>query len=127
MQFHTLSFSSSFLLSVYLLLHSSSLGAIGSVQVVRTITVDKSGNGNFTTIQAAINSIPDGNSQWIRVDIHQGVYVYIFLHSVKSIIQNTAFSLVCCFILIKLFVENKLLFQRKSSSFCLRDRIGAQQ
>ncbi|KAJ3688056.1 hypothetical protein LUZ61_017220 [Rhynchospora tenuis] len=71
MKFQAFFFTSLFFL-VYALVHSS-LG-IGSVQVVKTITVDKSGNGNFKSIQKAINSVPDGNSQWIRIHVHQGNY-----------------------------------------------------
>ncbi|XP_078179575.1 putative pectinesterase 66 [Carex rostrata] len=72
MEFHALSYSSFLLFSVYVFLHCSL--AVGSIQAVKTITVDTSGNGNFNTIQAAIDSVPDGNSQWIRVHVHQGVY-----------------------------------------------------
>ncbi|XP_050238033.1 probable pectinesterase 66 [Mercurialis annua] len=35
--------------------------------VAYTISVHKSGRANFTTIQSAIDSIPDRNSRWIRI------------------------------------------------------------
>ncbi|XP_078179573.1 putative pectinesterase 66 [Carex rostrata] len=75
MQFHALSSSSFLLFSAYVFLHSYL--AVGShLQVIQTITVDKSGYyGNFKTIQEAINSVPDWNYQWIRVHVHQGVYI----------------------------------------------------
>ncbi|PIN11559.1 Pectinesterase [Handroanthus impetiginosus] len=38
------------------------------------IVVDKSGGGNFTTIQAAIDSVPSYNTRWICIYIKQGVY-----------------------------------------------------
>ena len=44
------------------------------VKVAYTITVDKSGQGNFTTIQQAIDSIPSDNSKWIRIQIPSGSY-----------------------------------------------------
>jgi pectin methylesterase-like acyl-CoA thioesterase len=74
MEFHVLCFTF-LLLSVYVSLYSGL--AVGTVEVVKTITVDKSGNGNFKTIQEAINSVPNGNLQWIRVQVHQGIYMYI--------------------------------------------------
>lgn len=40
-----------------------------------TITVGKSGPaGVFQTIQAAIDSIPSNNDQWIKVHISPGIY-----------------------------------------------------
>ncbi|KAJ9171706.1 hypothetical protein P3X46_015030 [Hevea brasiliensis] len=36
-------------------------------KVAYTVLVDKSGEGNFDTIQSAIDSIPENNTQWIRV------------------------------------------------------------
>ncbi|CAI0437917.1 unnamed protein product [Linum tenue] len=45
--------------------------------VAYTITVDNSGHGpaaNFTTVQRAIDSIPVGNSQWVRIQISPGKF-----------------------------------------------------
>lgn len=36
--------------------------------------VSKTGNANFNRIQAAIDSIPEGNEQWVQIDIAAGVY-----------------------------------------------------
>ena len=41
-----------------------------------TIIVDKWGRGHFKTIQAAINSIADGNTKRIIIKINDGVYRY---------------------------------------------------
>ncbi|WCJ22343.1 Pectin lyase-like superfamily protein [Euphorbia peplus] len=49
-----------------------------------TITVDKSGHGKFTTIQSAINSIPEGNSHWIHILISPGIYREKVTISVKK-------------------------------------------
>jgi len=46
----------------------------GAIQAVKTITVDLNGYGNFRNIQAAINSVPSGNGQWIRISVKAGVY-----------------------------------------------------
>ncbi|CAL5393466.1 unnamed protein product [Camellia sinensis] len=40
----------------------------------RSITVDINGNGDFKSVQAAIDSVPDGNSDWIIIHVRKGVY-----------------------------------------------------
>ncbi|XP_022137765.1 probable pectinesterase 67 [Momordica charantia] len=40
----------------------------------RTIKVDINGDGEFTSIQAAIDSVPEGNSQWVIVHVRKGIY-----------------------------------------------------
>lgn len=40
----------------------------------RTIKVDINGDGDFTSIQAAIDSVPEGNSKWIIIHVRKGVY-----------------------------------------------------
>ncbi|CAI9762780.1 unnamed protein product [Fraxinus pennsylvanica] len=42
--------------------------------VYRTIFVDPSGKGNFTSIQSAIDSVPSNNNKWICIYIKAGVY-----------------------------------------------------
>jgi len=44
----------------------------------RTIKVDINGNGEFKSVQAAIDSIPEGNSNWVIIHIRKGVYRYKF-------------------------------------------------
>lgn len=39
-----------------------------------TIMVDINGNGEFTSIQAAIDSVPEGNGRWTIIHIRKGVY-----------------------------------------------------
>ncbi|KAL1552024.1 pectinesterase [Salvia divinorum] len=39
-----------------------------------TIYVDQSGRGNFQSIQAAVDSVPPNNLQWICINVKQGVY-----------------------------------------------------
>ncbi|XVF22840.1 hypothetical protein REPUB_Repub12eG0205700 [Reevesia pubescens] len=43
-------------------------------KIASTIVVDKSGHGNFNSIQSAIDSIPPNNHQWIKLQINPGVY-----------------------------------------------------
>lgn len=43
-----------------------------------TIYVDPSGRGNFTRIQAAIDSVPSYNKNWICIYIRAGTYRYFF-------------------------------------------------
>ena len=40
----------------------------------RTIKVDINGDGDFKSVQAAIDSIPEGNSNWVILHIRKGVY-----------------------------------------------------
>ncbi|XP_062085814.1 probable pectinesterase 29 [Humulus lupulus] len=61
---------------------------------MKTITVDKSGKGNFTTVQQAIDSVPDNNLSWLRIHVKAGTYTekvyikyekqYIFLEGDSS-------------------------------------------
>ncbi|EEF39358.1 probable pectinesterase 67 [Ricinus communis] len=40
----------------------------------RTIKVDINGKGDFTSIQEAINAVPQNNSKWIIIHVRKGVY-----------------------------------------------------
>lgn len=40
----------------------------------RTIKVDINGDGDFKSVQAAIDSVPEGNSQWVIIHVRKGVY-----------------------------------------------------
>ncbi|KAJ6290015.1 hypothetical protein OIU78_025850 [Salix suchowensis] len=40
----------------------------------RTLLVDKSGHGNFSSIQSAIDSIPSENKNWVCIHIRAGTY-----------------------------------------------------
>ena len=42
--------------------------------ITQTITVAKDGSGQFTTVQAAVNSITSGSSAHIRIDVKAGTY-----------------------------------------------------
>jgi pectinesterase len=44
------------------------------VRAQRTITVSKEGNGNFTTVQAAFNSVPLNNKKPVVIYIRNGIY-----------------------------------------------------
>jgi len=39
-----------------------------------SVTVAKDGSGNYTTVQAAINAVPDNNSSWYTINIKNGTY-----------------------------------------------------
>lgn len=58
------------LFHVFLLLPHANAAAT----ISKTITVNKNGGADFSSIQAAINSIPDYNNQWIKVQVAAGVY-----------------------------------------------------
>ncbi|XP_030474634.1 probable pectinesterase 67 [Syzygium oleosum] len=40
----------------------------------RTIKVDVNGNGDFKSVQAAVDSVPNGNSNWVIIHVRKGVY-----------------------------------------------------
>ncbi|KAJ4850349.1 putative pectinesterase 67 [Turnera subulata] len=40
----------------------------------RTIKVDINGDGDYSSIQAAVNAVPDGNSQWVIIHLRKGIY-----------------------------------------------------
>lgn len=44
------------------------------IRTNRSIVVDRNGNGDFKSIQDAINSVPDGNSNWIIIHVRKGTY-----------------------------------------------------
>ncbi|XP_027938161.1 probable pectinesterase 29 isoform X3 [Vigna unguiculata] len=47
----------------------------GGPEFSSTIVVDKSNTSpNFTSIQAAIDSIPTSNSKWVKIQINAGIY-----------------------------------------------------
>ncbi|TVU37471.1 hypothetical protein EJB05_10787, partial [Eragrostis curvula] len=68
-----LCFSSSSRLLLLLLLRLSTSSSV-SASVSKTITVDWRGRGDFMTVQSAVNSLPDGNSEWIRIHVKSGSY-----------------------------------------------------
>ena len=57
--------------------------------VSRTITVDCHGRGDVRTVQSAVDSVPDGNRDWIKIHVMAGSYWFI------SFYYDTA-SLYCC-------------------------------
>ncbi|XP_011621394.1 probable pectinesterase 68 [Amborella trichopoda] len=75
------------ILGLFFLLNSATLGGLGSESRPRghhpwlkplgkrTITVDCQGFGDFLTVQAAIDSIPEGNTENVTIQIGAGYYV----------------------------------------------------
>ncbi|CAA7044273.1 unnamed protein product [Microthlaspi erraticum] len=49
-------------------------GSAAVDQLAYTVTVDTNGGGNYTTVQSAIDSIPNLNQNWIRIFIKTGIY-----------------------------------------------------
>ncbi|KAL6841861.1 hypothetical protein ACP4OV_028373 [Aristida adscensionis] len=48
--------------------------ASAAAPVSKTITVDARGDGDFTTVQSAVSSVPDGNREWVRIHVTAGSY-----------------------------------------------------
>ncbi|KAJ8759593.1 hypothetical protein K2173_007224 [Erythroxylum novogranatense] len=59
-------------------------------RVSYTITVDALGKGNFTSIQNAVNSIPDNNAKWIQIQVSPGKYILsasvLHMHSFEKVV-----------------------------------------
>ncbi|XP_037481304.1 probable pectinesterase 66 [Triticum dicoccoides] len=58
---------------VFLLLRWPAL-RVAWAPVARTITVDQHGGGDYWTVQSAVDAVPYGNSQWVRIYVKQGSY-----------------------------------------------------
>ncbi|KAM7260464.1 hypothetical protein ACFE04_016205 [Oxalis oulophora] len=50
------------------------LSKVVFIEPYRTIVVDKSGRGNFSSIQDAINFVPQDNKEWVCIYIKAGTY-----------------------------------------------------
>ena len=50
----------------------------------RTIKVDINGNGEFTSIQAAVDAVPEGNSQWMIIHVRKGIYRWFLAFSLPD-------------------------------------------
>lgn len=37
------------------------------------------GHGDFTTVQSAVNSVPDGNRDWVRIHVKRGTYKFVYI------------------------------------------------
>ncbi|KAG9457903.1 hypothetical protein H6P81_002411 [Aristolochia fimbriata] len=44
------------------------------IETNRTLLVDQSGKGDFTTVKAAIDAVHEGNSHWVLIHVRAGVY-----------------------------------------------------
>ncbi|KAK8622506.1 hypothetical protein V6N13_117416 [Hibiscus sabdariffa] len=44
------------------------------LQANTTIIVDINGGGDYTSVQEAVNAVPDGNSKWVVIHIKKGIY-----------------------------------------------------
>ncbi|EEE67729.1 hypothetical protein OsJ_25409 [Oryza sativa Japonica Group] len=62
------------LLPLLLLLGVFIATSSAAAPVSRTITVDHQGGGDFTLVQSAVNSVPDGNRDWIKIHVNAGSY-----------------------------------------------------
>ncbi|KAK7269435.1 hypothetical protein RIF29_22161 [Crotalaria pallida] len=47
----------------------------GGNKIAHTIIVDQSGQGDFTAIQTAIDSIEQNNNRWVKIHIKAGTYI----------------------------------------------------
>ncbi|KAL2921132.1 putative pectinesterase 67, partial [Bienertia sinuspersici] len=57
--------------------HKAAIGAPELTDKIggnRTIVVDLNGNGDYKSVQAAIDAVPDGNSNWITIHLRKGIF-----------------------------------------------------
>lgn len=57
--------------------HKNAIGAPELTEKIggnRTIVVDLNGNGDYKSVQAAIDAVPDGNSNWITIHLRKGIF-----------------------------------------------------
>ncbi|PAN14311.2 hypothetical protein PAHAL_2G471100 [Panicum hallii] len=66
--------SSSSLPLLLVLLLRLSTPSLARAPVSRTITVHRQGRGDFRTVQSAVDSVPDGNRNWIKIHVNAGSY-----------------------------------------------------
>ncbi|KAH0909870.1 hypothetical protein HID58_033191 [Brassica napus] len=62
-----------------------------NIDIVKTVVVGQSGATDFKTIQAAIDSVPSGNNNWIKIQLQNGIYfekIVIPLEKQKIILQG---------------------------------------
>ncbi|CAF2040849.1 unnamed protein product [Brassica rapa] len=45
-----------------------------NIDIVKTVVVGQSGATDFKTIQEAIDSVPSGNNNWIKIQLQNGIY-----------------------------------------------------
>jgi hypothetical protein len=45
-----------------------------SMYISRYIVVDKNGGGHYTSVQEAVDAVPDYNSKWVFIQINAGLY-----------------------------------------------------
>ncbi|URD84040.1 pectinesterase [Musa troglodytarum] len=65
------------LLLFFFIIFSSTSKLSGAASIVRTIAVDPNHKGDFTSIQEAIDSIPNNNTHWIKIHVAAGVYRFV--------------------------------------------------
>ncbi|URD77267.1 pectinesterase [Musa troglodytarum] len=51
--------------------------ATAAASIAKTIVVNRSGTGDFRSVQEAINSVPDYNNQWIKIHLASGSYILL--------------------------------------------------
>src|SRR5438874_1678196 len=59
---------------------------VGTAHAAGSATVAKDGSGNFSTVQAAINAVPSGNSGTFTITVKPGDY-----HEIVSVPSNKPF------------------------------------
>lgn len=53
------------------------------IETNRTILVGKSGKEDFTSVQAAVDHVPAGNSDWVIIHVRAGNYRYIRMYIIS--------------------------------------------
>ncbi|WZZ13621.1 hypothetical protein YC2023_106710 [Brassica napus] len=61
-----------------------------NIDIVKTVVVGQSGATDFKTIQEAIDSVPSGNNNWIKIQLQNGIYLIkqVEFTSVRVLMQR---------------------------------------
>ena len=95
--------------------------------VSRTITVDQQGGGDFTSVQSAVNFVPDGNREWVRIHVKSGSYRYVqccFLARVNSVYRTNRNFLLLNLSATSILKNSKIIFTSLKEIWIYLDKLN---
>lgn len=112
------------LLSIHIAATLCHFAAVSDAE--KAVRVDPSGGGDFTTVQAAIDSVPNNNDGWTQISIKAGTYRFAELWSwspaVNFFLQGLRWSLLHH----RSFAVKRSISPEKNSSYTSKERASMQ-